>query len=61
MSQDPAFKLACGRLPDSGLRLCSQPQGSFEAGRMKLLLLVERLLPLLLQCRGQNGDEGQNR
>jgi hypothetical protein len=22
---DPAFKLACGRLPDSGLDLCSQP------------------------------------
>ena len=24
-SNDPAFKLACGRLPDSGLDLCSQP------------------------------------
>jgi hypothetical protein len=22
---DPAFKLACGRLPDTGLDLCSQP------------------------------------
>ncbi|WP_204334200.1 transposase, partial [Klebsiella pneumoniae] len=22
---DPAFKLACGRLPDSGMDLCSQP------------------------------------
>ena len=22
---DPAFKLACGRLPDNGLDLCSQP------------------------------------
>jgi hypothetical protein len=22
---DPAFKLACGRLPDSGRDLCSQP------------------------------------
>ena len=22
---DPAFKLACGRLPDSGMNLCSQP------------------------------------
>src|SRR5690348_17678144 len=22
---DPAFKLACGRLPDSGTDLCSQP------------------------------------
>ena len=22
---DPAFKLACGRLPDSGVDLCSQP------------------------------------
>jgi len=22
---DPAFRLACGRLPDSGLDLCSQP------------------------------------
>ena len=22
---DPAFKLACGRLPDSGGDLCSQP------------------------------------
>src|SRR5206468_9117219 len=22
---DPAFKLACGRLPDSGRNLCSQP------------------------------------
>ena len=25
---DPAFKLACGRLPDSGLDLCSQPTSS---------------------------------
>jgi hypothetical protein len=25
---DPAFKLACGRLPDSGLDLCSQPTAS---------------------------------
>jgi hypothetical protein len=22
---DPAFKMACGRLPDSGTDLCSQP------------------------------------
>jgi hypothetical protein len=22
---DPAFKLACGRLPDTGVDLCSQP------------------------------------
>lgn len=22
---DPGFKLACGRLPDSGVDLCSQP------------------------------------
>ncbi len=25
LSTDPAFKLACGRLPDSGIDLCSQP------------------------------------
>jgi len=25
LREDPAFKLACGRLPDSGLDLCSQP------------------------------------
>ena len=25
LRNDPAFKLACGRLPDSGLDLCSQP------------------------------------
>lgn len=25
---DPAFKLACGRLPDSGIDLCSQPTSS---------------------------------
>ena len=25
LSRDPAFKLACGRLPDSGRDLCSQP------------------------------------
>src|SRR4030088_1541934 len=25
---DPAFKLACGRLPDTGRDLCSQPAGS---------------------------------
>jgi Transposase DDE domain group 1 len=25
LRSDPAFKLACGRLPDSGLDLCSQP------------------------------------
>ena len=30
---DPAFKLACGRLPDSGGDLCSQPK--FRAGRMR--------------------------
>ncbi len=25
LRHDPAFKLACGRLPDSGADLCSQP------------------------------------
>jgi hypothetical protein len=25
LRSDPAFKLACGRLPDSGRDLCSQP------------------------------------
>src|SRR5450755_1622615 len=25
LRKDPAFKLACGRLPDSGVDLCSQP------------------------------------
>ena len=25
LRSDPAFKLACGRLPDSGFDLCSQP------------------------------------
>jgi hypothetical protein len=25
LRSDPAFKLACGRLPDTGLDLCSQP------------------------------------
>ena len=25
LRRDPAFKLACGRLPDSGADLCSQP------------------------------------
>jgi hypothetical protein len=25
LRSDPAFKLACGRLPDSGIDLCSQP------------------------------------
>src|SRR5215208_5031719 len=25
LRQDPAFKLACGRLPDTGRDLCSQP------------------------------------
>ena len=30
---DPAFKLACGRLPDTGRDLCSQPTLS-RAGRM---------------------------
>ena len=25
LRRDPAFKLACGRLPDSGVDLCSQP------------------------------------
>jgi hypothetical protein len=25
LGRDPAFKLACGRLPDSGRDLCSQP------------------------------------
>ena len=30
---DPAFKLACGRLPDSGTDLCSQPLS--RAGRTR--------------------------
>jgi hypothetical protein len=25
LRSDPAFKLACGRLPDTGVDLCSQP------------------------------------
>ncbi len=25
LRSDPAFKLGCGRLPDSGRHLCSQP------------------------------------
>jgi hypothetical protein len=25
LRRDPAFKLACGRLPDTGIDLCSQP------------------------------------
>ena len=25
LRSDPAFKLACGRLPDTGRDLCSQP------------------------------------
>ena len=33
LRKDPAFKLACGRLPDSGVDLCSQPTLSrFENG-----------------------------
>jgi hypothetical protein len=33
LRRDPGFKLACGRLPDSGDDLCSQPTMS-RAGRM---------------------------
>jgi hypothetical protein len=39
LRSDPAFKLACGRLPDTGRDLCSQPTLSrLENG--------QRLLPL---------------
>ena len=30
LRRDPTFKLACGRLPDSGTDLCSQPTSRWE-------------------------------
>jgi hypothetical protein len=34
LRSDPAFKLACGRLPDTGRDLCSQPSRPCRAWRM---------------------------
>ncbi|MET3524695.1 hypothetical protein ABID25_006566 [Mesorhizobium abyssinicae] len=42
MRTDPAFKLACGRLPDSGLDLCSQPTCS-RLGNLPDIRTVIRL------------------
>jgi hypothetical protein len=44
---DPAFKLACGRLPDSGLDLCSQPTLS-RAENLPDLRTVIRLSNVLV-------------
>jgi hypothetical protein len=43
---DPAFKLACGRLPDTGMNLCSQPTVSrFEnAPDLKTIVRLTRAL-----------------
>jgi hypothetical protein len=46
-----------GRRSSTGKRYRSE--AAIAALRMKLLLLVECFLTRLLQCRGQNGDEGQ--
>ena len=46
---DPAFKLACGRLPDSGRDLCSQPTISRWEGR------AERSRSSLPLCPIQSG------
>jgi hypothetical protein len=50
---DPAFKLACGRLPDSGIDLCSQPTCS----RLENLLDLKTVIRFgdvwsIWDCRG---------
>ena len=47
LRSDPAFKLACGRLPDSGLDLCSQPTLS-RAENLPDLRTVIRLSNVLV-------------
>jgi hypothetical protein len=47
LRNDPAFKLACGRLPDSGLDLCSQPTLS-RAENLPDLRTVIRLSNVLV-------------
>jgi hypothetical protein len=47
LRHDPAFKLACGRLPDSGLDLCSQPTLS-RAENLPDLRTVIRLSNVLV-------------
>jgi hypothetical protein len=47
LRSDPAFKLACGRLPDSGLDLCSQPTCS-RAENLPDLRAVIRLGEVLV-------------
>ena len=46
---DPAFKLACGRLPDSGAELCSQPTISRWENAPSLRDLT-RLMGVMVVC-----------
>ena len=48
LRSDPAFKLACARLPDSGLDLCSQPtMSSYEAPPASVALDIDDTLDVM--------------
>src|SRR5712675_3676948 len=47
LRSDPAFKLACGRLPDSGRDLCSQPTLSRLENAPRLREVI-RLMPAMV-------------
>jgi hypothetical protein len=50
---DPAFKLACGRLPDSGADLCSQPTISRWENAPSLREIIRFTYALVdIWCRG---------
>ena len=49
---DPAFKLACGRLPDTGRDLCSQPTLSRRENAPALRDVI-RLIGVLVDSCGQ--------
>jgi hypothetical protein len=47
LRSDPAFKLACGRLPDSGRDLCSQPPMSRRENSPNLREII-RLMAVMV-------------
>ncbi|MHC2278703.1 hypothetical protein ACVME8_005314 [Bradyrhizobium diazoefficiens] len=52
LRSDPAFKLACGRLPDTGRDLCSQPTLSRLENAPRLRDVIRLTYILVDACRG---------
>ena len=61
LRQDPAFKLACGRLPESGAALASQPTIARleNAPDLRTLLRLGRAMVDLF-CRGHHRPQGDH-